>query len=82
MNDVTIETLLNDIAAILEEHNNVLLSHRKALDHVLRETAKIKEALTKLKSGDPLDSTDANFIKDMTLRLESISRTIKEKGLY
>jgi DhnA family fructose-bisphosphate aldolase class Ia len=82
MNDVTLETLLNDIPAILEEHNNVLLSHRTALDHVLREIAKLKEVLTKLKSNDSLDSTDANFITYMTARLESISQTNKEKGLY
>jgi len=80
MNDDTPETILNHIAAILEEHNTILKSHRQNFEHLIKEVGQIKRRLEKLEAGDSLDSDDAKFIADTTKRLKAISATLDAKA--
>jgi hypothetical protein len=80
MNDDTAETILNQIAAILEEHTTVLKSHRENFEHLIKEVGQIKRRLEKLEAADSLDSTDVKFIADTTARLKAISATLDAKA--
>lgn len=79
MTDDTPETILTNVVAVLEENIKILQHHRSALEQLFRETAEIKQRLDKLESSDSLDSNDTDFLKDMTVRLKAISKTIEEK---
>jgi hypothetical protein len=75
----TPETILTNVVAVLEEHTRILQQQQQALEQLFGETAEIKQRLDKLESADSLDSDDAKFLKDVTVRLKAISTTIKEK---
>jgi len=79
MTDDTPETILTNVVAVLEENIKILQHHRSALEQLSRETAEIKQRLDKLESTDSLNSDDAKFLKDITVRLKAISTTINEK---
>jgi hypothetical protein len=79
MDDNTPETIVNNVVAILEEHNKLFQSHRQAFEQIFEDITKIKERLDKLDSSDSLDSSDAKFLTDMTTRLKAILTRLQEK---
>ena len=81
MEDDTIETILGTVASVLEEHNKILLYHRQNIERLFGEIAKIKQILDTPNSPDAPSSTDTEFIKSMTARLQALSKTIDEKKL-
>jgi hypothetical protein len=79
MDDDAPETILNDVVAILEEHSKILQNHRQAFEQLFEDTRKIKERLDKLELTDSLDSSDAEFLMNMTTRLKAISTSLQKK---
>ena len=79
MEDDTPETILNNIVAVLEEHNTIFLSHRENFEHLLKEIGHLKKRVEKLETDDSLESTDAKFVADVNSRLKAISDTLQTK---
>ena len=73
------ETILTNVVAVLEEHTKVLLYHRQVFEQLFTETAELKRRLDELQSADSLDSSDVNFIADVSARLKAISNTLEQK---
>jgi len=80
MDHETVDTLLNKIAAVLEEHNLILVNHRQNIEQIFKEVVLVKERLQKLESSDSDKSVDADFIAEMNARLEAISNSLRAKG--
>jgi ABC-type transport system involved in cytochrome bd biosynthesis fused ATPase/permease subunit len=80
MDHETVDTLLNKIAAVLEEHTLILVNHRQNIEQIFKEVVLVKERLQKLESSDSDKSVDADFIAEMNARLEAISNSLRAKG--
>jgi hypothetical protein len=78
-NDESIEKILDDVAALLEEHSKILLSHRQMFEQLFKQTAALNRKIDQLKSADSLNSSNAKFIADMTARLKTISDALEQK---
>ena len=79
MSNETVESLLNKMAGVLEEHTAIFLIHRQNFEHIHREIGRIKKRLGTLESLDPDKPADAEFVADMTGRLEAIKNTLATK---
>jgi len=78
-NDESIEKILDDVAAVLEEHNKILLSHRQMFEQLFKQTAALNQKVDQLKSADSLGSSDVKFVADMIARLKAISDALEQK---
>jgi len=75
----TVDNLLDKMAAVLEEHTLILVSHRQNLEHLSKEVARVKRRVEKLETSDSNKSDDAKFIAEMTARLKAISDSLRAK---
>jgi ABC-type transport system involved in cytochrome bd biosynthesis fused ATPase/permease subunit len=75
----TVDNLLNKIAAVLEEHTVILVSHRQNFEHIFEEVAQVKTRLEKLEVSDSDKYANADFIAEMTARLKAISDSLRAK---
>jgi uncharacterized coiled-coil protein SlyX len=80
MDHETVDTLLNKIAAVLEEHTLILVNHRQNIEQIFKEVVLLKERLQKLESSDSDKSVDADFVAGINVRLDAISDSIRAKG--
>ena len=79
-NDDIPVTVLTIAVDILEEHNRIFLEHKQLLEGLSKAVAEIKKRVGKLEEADSsLDSSDAEFLKSVTTRLQKIGATIPEK---
>jgi uncharacterized coiled-coil protein SlyX len=79
MNDDVVTTLLTQIADILEEHNKILADHKKHLERLFEEVAKLNNKVKEIEAANSLDSSDAKFVASVSARLKAVSSTIKDK---
>jgi predicted nucleic acid-binding Zn-ribbon protein len=75
----TVDSLLNKMAAVLEEHTVIAVNHRQNLEHLSKEVAQLKTRLEKLEARDSDKSDDAKFIAEMTARLKAILDSLRAK---
>ncbi len=80
-NDDTPETILVNLVATLEKHNELFQSHKQALENIHRQVKGLRERVEKLEASNNIDSTDARFIVDINARLKSLQTTIDSKDV-
>jgi len=79
MSENTLETILNKIFSILEEHTRIIQSYEQHSERLFLEVARIKERVQKLEAGGSVNSNDAKFVADVSARLKAISDTLHER---
>jgi cell division protein FtsB len=72
-------TILDQIAGVLEEHNRVLVKHKKHLEQLSREVAELNSRVQDLEAAGSLDSSDAKFLAGVTSRLKAISTALDKE---
>ena len=78
--DMPVTIMMATTADILEKHTLIFLEHKELLKSLSKEVAEIKERVGKLEKADSsLNSSDADFLKDVTTRLQKIGATIPNK---
>jgi cell division septum initiation protein DivIVA len=75
----TVDNLLNQIAAVLEQHTVIAVNHRQTIENISREVAQLKTRVEKLEASGSIESDDAKFLKEVTARLKAISDKIRAK---
>jgi len=68
-------TFLTQIAEVLEKHTEILAEHRKYLERLFSEVTAVKKKVESLEKKT-LDSSDAEFLKTVSTRLQAISNSI------
>lgn len=79
MDSETVDNLLNQIAAVLEQHTVIAVNHRQTIENISREVAQLKTRVEKLEASGSIESDDAKFLKEVTARLKAISDKIRAK---
>ena len=69
-------TCLTQITEVLEKHTEILADHRKYLERLFEEVTVVKKKIESLETKDSLESSDAEFLKTVTARLQAISTSI------
>jgi hypothetical protein len=72
MNDNDPETVLTQVADVLEVHNKILADHRKSIELLIKENAELKKRLGKLEAANSLDSSDVEFLAGVAARLAAL----------
>jgi cell division septum initiation protein DivIVA len=75
----TVDKLLNQIAAVLEQHTVIAVNHRQTIEHLSKEVAQLKTRLEKLEASDSNESDDAKFVAEATSRLKAILDSLRAK---
>ena len=68
-------TFLTQITEVLEKHTETLAQHRKHLEKLFDEVTALKKKVESL-DEQPLDSSDVEFLKTVSTRLQAISNSI------
>jgi uncharacterized coiled-coil protein SlyX len=68
-------TFLTQITEVLEKHTEILAEHRKYLERLFEEVTAVKKKVESLEEK-PLDSSDVEFLKTVSARLQAISTSI------
>ena len=68
-------TFLTQITEVLEKHTKILAEHRKYLERLFEEVTAVKRKVESLEEK-PLDSSDVEFLKAVSTRLQAISTSI------
>jgi hypothetical protein len=75
----TVDNLLNQVAAVLEQHTLIVVNHGQALKHISEEVEQLKTRLVKLESSDLNKSDDAKFVEEANARLKAILDRLRAK---
>jgi uncharacterized coiled-coil protein SlyX len=70
-------TCLTQITEVLEKHNEILAEHRKYLERLFEEVTAVKKKIESLEAEKSLDSSDVEFLKTVTTRLQAIATSIE-----
>jgi uncharacterized coiled-coil protein SlyX len=71
-------TFLTQITEVLEIHTEILADHRKSLEKLFEEVSALNKKVESLEEK-PLDSSDVEFLKTVSKRLEAITASIHSK---
>ena len=88
-NDESVDTILDTVGALIQVQNQLIQQHRRAIERLFAEIerlfaerAEIKKRIPdKLKPPDALDSTDVEFVANITARLKAILSTLNQEKL-
>ncbi len=72
MDSETVDNLLDQIAAILQEHTVIAVNHRHTIEHLSKEVAQLKTRLEKLEASDSNTSKKTISIEEVDARLKVI----------
>jgi uncharacterized coiled-coil protein SlyX len=72
-------TVLTQITDVLEEHNKIFAAHQKHLERLSGEVAELNRKVKEVEGANSLDSSDTQFLANVSARLKAISSTIKDK---
>jgi len=79
MDSETVDSLLNKMAAVLEQHIVILVNYRQNFEHLFEEVAQVKTRLEKLETSDSDKSDDTISVVEVTARVKAISDSLRAK---
>jgi len=69
-------TVLAQIANALELQNKILEDHKKFIEQLFQQNAKLQKRLESLEAADSLDSSDVEFLAGIAARLATIKKNV------